>query len=412
MSKKVLTKEEKQQLKLENKYKIFRNKIMAIIGAILFAVGFILPCVIVGRSESTSVTMFASVGALTMIVSVFFIFRKPALGLLSVGAGLIDLSLIVNSMDSSDIMSIGILVFIIGLLSFIIGEKSKDRRKANYSIKLEYDFVKELSLNDPDYVLADALSYASQRETIYKAKLHFTVAMISILTCGIGLILPFGVKALRYCKAAAFMTSSPELIEDKKYNENKPFKDYTYSGIICMEGKRFKIKSPYLTMAALAMLSGYGYVIISEILSTILRKSSVLKEDETTLGSVVFSANTIADLDPEATSILVEYSKNQSEENRQALMDGLKGIYDDIDESLKREGERIAAYEAERDRFASVGATGASVKTDGKDYYVEGTYEGGVEGAKKLDNYDHTTGVGEYTDQSGKKVKVKNTNKK
>jgi len=411
MSKKVLTKEEKQQKKLENKYKIFRNKILAIIGAVLFVVGFVLPCVVIG-AENVAVTMFASIGAILMIITSFLIFRKPALSLMLVGAGLVDLSFIANTMDSSDIFSIGLFLSIFGLICFMIGEKSKDRRKANHAIKLEYDFVKELSLNDPDYVLADALVYASQRETIYKAKLHLTAAIISVLTCGIGLVLPFGVKALRYCKAAAFITSSPELIEDKKYNENKPFKDYTYSGVICMEGKRFKIKSPYITMAAIGMLSGYGYVIISEILSVILRKGSVLKENETTLGSVVFSANMIADIDAEATSILVNYSKHQSAETRQELIDGLKELSDDIDSSLKREGERIARYEQERDRAASYAATGASVKTDGKDYYVEGTYEGGVEGVKKLDNYDHTTGVGEYTDETGKKVKIKNTNKK
>ena len=381
---------------------------LAIVGIVLFVVGFVLPCVVIG-AEKVSVTMFASIGAVIMIVSAFIIFRKPALSLMLVGAGLVDLSLIANTMDSSDIFSIGLFISIIGLISFIIGEKSKDKRKVNYAIKLEYDFVKELSLNDPDYVLADALVYASQRETTYKAKLHLAATIISLLTCGIGFILPFGAKALRYCKAAAFMTSSPELIEDKKYNPNKPFKDYTYSGIICMEGKRFKIKSPYITMAALAMLSGYGYVIISEILSAILRKGSVLKESETTMGSVVFSANMISDLDPEATSLLVNYSKHQSEETRQELIDGLKELSDDIDESLKREGERLENYQRERDRFASYGATGVSVKTDGQNYYVEGTYDG-VEGVKKLENYDTTTGVGEYTDETGKKVKIKNTN--
>lgn len=411
MSKKILTKEEKQQKKFENKYKIFRNKIMAIIAFVLFVGCAVMAAIGTLPKNATNdiLVLMGSIGTIVAIILPFFIFRKPALAIMLVGTGFFDAGVIFNNTNGA--VSSGVMFFIFGLICFMIGEKVKDKRKGNHAIKLEDDFVKDLIFNDPNYEVGTTLTYGSQIESAYKARLHFTAAIISVLTCGIGLLLPFGAKALKYGKGTALITSESELLEDKNHNPEKPYKNLRDDGEFYIEGKRLKIKSPYLTIANIGFLLSFGYCLIMEMRSAIFKRPGIILEDETTAGTIVFSTKLVADENPEAVQILVAYSKHQSDENREAFMEALRDLSDSIDESLKREGDRIARYEEERNRFASVGATGTSVKTDGKDFYVEGTYDG-VEGVKKLDTYDRTTGVGEYTDEQGKKVKVKNTNKK
>ncbi len=75
-----------------------------------------------------------------------------------------------------------------------------------------------------------------------------------------------------------------------------------------------------------------------------------------------------------------------------------------------KNGERLQAYEQERWRSARMYAVGTSVTTDGKDYYVSGIYDNGVESTKKREGYDITTGVDIIPMKTVKKLEVKNTN--
>lgn len=404
-NKKVLTKEEKAERRKENKYKLCYNKVLTIVCSILFAISAVMCGLGYKFVEYDYMYILGMVGTCASILLPFLIFRKPSLSLMVMGAALTDIGLIFNN---SEPLYVGIIAFLSSLILIAISSIIRDKKRGNYAITLDHQFVKSMIFDD-DGSLSKNLTYGSLTETHFKAKFYFVAAILSILACGVGLLLPFGKKAYLYLKGLGFLTCDVKEIESRKHNADKPYKNLVSQQEAYIENKSFSCKSSFFNLANISSLLGFGYIIISIAFAALIKKPTFTEEDETTAGRVVFSTKTVEGLDADVVEALAVYSKTQSAESRQYLVDSLQELNDSYNEWSEREGRRLQAYEEEKWRSARKYATDASVETDGQGYYVSGTYDG-VEGKKKLEGYDTQTGVGYYTDESGKKVEVRNTN--
>ena len=405
MAEKKLSKKEKAQKKEENKFKVFRGKI-SIICLPIFVAFMGLYCftqTLDGKHFLFEISPFLSAGA---IVAAALSFRRFSMALLSCGALLADASFITKAY----LMETGIGLVVAGLILLIIEEKIRNKRIGSRKIVLKDDFIHTIIFDEGGEDIGDSLTIGSYRETYYKANLYFTLSIITVLACGIGFLLPFGKWAYKYNKGLGFLTSEPVEVPCKRYSEDKPYKDLASSGIFYIEGKCFEMKSMYFGRASLCMLLAFGNIFLSEILSAIIKKPSFFHESETTAGTVGFAISEVIDKsNPEAINALIAYSKNQSEENKQYFVDALLEVNCMINDSIKREGERLDRYEAEKIRSAQAYAVDGDVRTDGQNFYVAGTAED-PEKLQKLEGYDDSTGVGYYYDESGKKVEIKNQN--
>ncbi len=88
--KNVLSKEEKAELKQENKYKIFRNKVMAIVCLALFIASAVATGLSDKYIENDFMYILGAVGTCLCLILLFFIFRKPSLAFMATGAARID----------------------------------------------------------------------------------------------------------------------------------------------------------------------------------------------------------------------------------------------------------------------------------------------------------------------------------
>ena len=409
--KKVLSPEEKAERKLENKYRIFRHKILAIVASILFiacAIGATLVEANSIRYETTSDFMVA-LGMITTIGTMilpFFIFRKFTLSILAIGCAWLDAGIISNSEDP---LGLGILAIGIALISMIIGMKSHNKKYKNCNIKLDTNLLAVLVGDSETGNIEKTLDYGCYIETLYKAKYYLTAAVISVLGCGIGLLLPFGAWACKYFKGLGILFGDiKEKPNSPKYNQFKPFKNLLQKNEFYFYEKTFSSESPFYTYSDAGMFLSFGYILLTS-LNVLIKKATFFEEDDIYAGTVAFSTNGIFEVDPDIASAFVAYSKKQSDENRQCFLDALQELSDSYQEWSEREGRRLDAYEQEKWRSSRKYAIGTSISSDGQNYYVQGSYDG-VEGAKKLEGYDEKTGVGYYTDETGKKVEVKNTN--
>ncbi|MFQ6773043.1 MAG: hypothetical protein ACLRFG_01035, partial [Clostridia bacterium] len=273
--------------------------------------------------------------------------------------------------------------------------------------------------------MMDALQLASYWETCYKANLYFLLSILTTSMSGIGLLLPFGKWSYKYNKVLYFQTSEWDLLTEdkdvykkykhKKYKENKPYA-YMLDGLIYVKEKPFYAvntsKRAYNIRSELSWLLSAAYLFTTTMIYEIKsKKQAYMSKMDTTLGELVFSSKDMAAIDNDVTELFVDYAKNQSEENKHELLEGLSVWYNDSLEANRAELERIERYEQERDRFNSSGAKSADVYTDDKNLFAEGYNAEGSKKQYKLDEYDENTGVGSYTDESGKKVKIKNNKK-
>jgi len=411
--KKVLSPEEKAERKLENKYKIFRNKVLAIIASILFVACIVGSAIIEAsnaRLESSS-DLMVTLGMITTIGALilpFFVFRKFTLSVLAIGSVWLLVGIISNGEEP---LGLGVLALGVAFISMIIGMKAHNKKLKNCNIKLDTNLLAVLVGDAESGDIEKTLDTGCYIETLYKAKYYLTAAVITILGCGIGLLLPFGAWACKYFKGLGILFGDiKEKSNSPKYNENKPFGNLLQKNEFYFFGKTYSSESPFYKYANAGMLLSFGYILLTS-LTVLIKKPTYMDEDNIYAGTVAFSTNGVFEINPEIANAFFAYSKKQSEENKQYFLDALQELSDSYNEWSEREGKRLSAYEEEKMRSARKYAHGVSVKTDGKDYYVEGDYNG-VAGTKKLEGYDTTTGVGYYTDESGKKVEVKNTNVK
>ena len=398
---------EKAQKKKENSFKIFRGKL----SAICLPISVVCLCLYsyAQRFNNDTTHFMMKLSPVVMVGSLIcaiLAFRKFSMVLMAMGAILMDTSFFTRPY----LMETGIELFAVGLVVLIISEKRRKKRMGNHNIVLRDDFVHTLVFDENSEDIRDSLIIGSYRETVYKANLYLTLSIISVFACGVGLILPFGKWAYKYNKACGFMYADPVEVPCKRYNEKKPYKDLVSSGRLYIEGKCFEMKSAYFGKATISMLLGMGNILLSEILATIVKKPAFFDESDTTAGMLAFSISEVIDpSNAEAVRALVAYSKNQSEENKQYFIDALLEVNCMINDSLKREGERLDRYEEEKIRSAQAYAIDGDVRTDGQNFYVAGTPDD-PEKMQKLEGYDDSTGVGYYTDESGKKVEIKNQN--
>ena len=409
--KKVLTPEEKLERKLINKYKIFRNKIVAIIASVLFIACVVGATIIEASSArlASASKLMVTLGMVTsigIIVMPFLIFRKFTLSVLAVGSAWLDAGIISNSNDP---LGLGIIAISIAFISMIIGMKIRNKKLKNCNIKLDINLLAVLVGDAESGNIEKTLDVGCYTETLYKAKYYLTASVIAILGCGIGLLLPFGAWACNYFKGLGILFGDiKEKNASLKYDENKPFKNLLQKNEFYFYGKTFSSESSFYKYANAGMISSFGYVLLTS-LRVLIKKPTYMDEDNIYAGSVAFSTDGVFEVEQEIAQAFIAYSKKQSEENRQYFLDALQELSDSFDEWSAREGRRLEAYEQEKLRSARKYAIGTSVVTDGKDFYVEGSYNG-VEGRKKLDSFDQSTGVGYYVDEHGKKVEIKNTN--
>lgn len=407
----VLTAEEKAERKLEKKYRIFRNKVLAIISSILLVACVVGSTILESsgarlQSASDLIAILGAVTTIGMCIFPFLIFRKFTLSLLALGSSMLITGIISNGQEP---LSIGISVMGFTLILMFIVMKIYNKKLRNYNIKLDINLLAVLVEDSENGKIEQTLDYGCYAETLYKAKYYLTAAIISALACGVGLLLPFGAWACSYFKSLGVLFGDIKEKENSpNYNEDKPFKNLLNRNEFYFYGKTFSSQSPFYSYANAGMFLSIGYEFLT-CFSALIKKPTYFDEDDTYAGSVAFSTKEVNALNPEIAQAFVSYSKKQTDENRQYFIDALQQLSDSYDEWSEREGRRLDAYEEEKWRSARKYATGADIKTDGKDYYVEGTY-GGLAGSKKLEGYDQTTGVGYYTDESGKKIEVKNVN--
>lgn len=411
--KKVLTPEEKAQRKLENKYKIFYNKILAIVASVLYVVCVVASAIIEAsnarlQSASDLMVVLGMITTLGVLIVPFLIFRRLTLSVLAVGSGWLCVGIISNGQEP---LSLGILAMGVAMIAMFVGMKMHNKKYKNCNIKLDTNLLAVLVEDAESGDIEKTLDYGCYIETLYKAKYYLTAAIISILGCGIGLLLPFGAWACKYFSGLGILFGDiKEKSASQKFDEKKPFKNLLQNNEFYFGGKTFSSVSPFYKYANAGMFLSIGYILLTSF-AVLIKKPTYMDEQDIYAGTVAFSTNGVYEIDPEIAQAFVAYSKQQSDENRQYFLDALQELSDSYNEWSEREGRRLEAYEQEKWRSARNYATGASVTTDGKDYYVEGTYDG-VAGNKKLEGYDESTGVGYYTDETGKKVEVKNTNLK
>ena len=291
----------------------------------------------------------------------------------------------------------------------IIGMKFHNIKYKNCNIKLDTYLIEVLIGDAENGDIEKTLDAGCCVETLYKARYYLTAAVITLVGCGIGLLLPFGAWACNYYKGLGFLFGDIKLKDDSpKYDENKPFKNLLNKNEFYFLEKTYSSESPFYKHANNGMLLSFGYVLLTS-LNVLIRKPTYTDEDNIYAGTVAFSTKGVFEIDREIAKAFSAYSKKQSEENKEYFLNALQELSDSYNEWSEREGKRLQAYEQEKWRSARKYATGASVTTDGKDYYVEGSYDG-VAGNKKLEGYDVNTGVGYYTDENGKKVEIKNVN--
>lgn len=411
--KRVLTEEEKRERKQANKYKIFYNKVLAIIASVIFilsAIGATIIEVSSARLESASELMvvLGMVTTIGTIVMPFLIFRKITLAVLAIGSVWLDMGIISNGKEA---LGLGILAIGVALILMIIVMKVHNKKFKNCNIKLDINLLAVLVEDCESGNIEKTLDAGCYIETLYKAKYYLTASVIAVLGCGIGLFLPFGAWAGNYFKGLGILFGDiKEKSDSAKYDENKPFKNLLQKNEFYFYGKTFTSESLFYKYANAGMISSFCYILLTS-LRVFIKKPTYMDEDNIYAGTVAFSTNGVFDVAPEIARAFIVYSKKQSEENRQYFIDALQDLSDSYNEWSEREGKRLNAYEKEKWRYARKYAQGTTVTTDGKDFYVEGSY-GGVSGSKKLEAFDKTTGVGYYTDENGQKVEIKNINVK
>ncbi len=424
--KKVISPEEKAELKLKKRYTLFRHGKIATIIMIAFVVAG-AACFGLGvyrlnngltpdQGVDILTILLMCFGWFTSMILPFVIFRRMSLAIILLGVAFWDMGVLIPAVKLEG-MGMGGFCLYIGLMIFLLSEFSRNKKKGNKTMSLTEDFLIDALSADDDGTVLNTFDEVSYFETTYKARLYSLLSILFVSATGIGLLLPFGMKAYEYNKACFLMrTEKLEITENPKtkYKEGKPFKDLVNKNEFYLNETCFVCHNngPYATLASVGWLTGFGYIFISGIIAMCFKQNSILERDEKTAGKVVFSKKELAEKDPQISDFLVAYAKVQSDENRERFMEGLQALAESIEEDSRREGERIARYEAERDRWAQAHATGTSVQTDGKDFYVDAITDSGATKKVKLDNYDRTTGVGTFKDSSGKQVKVKNTNKK
>ncbi len=453
MSKK-LTKEDseaktiaKQQKKLFKRYTIFKfAKPVALILLALFVVATV--CFGYGMqtlNTSTPVsddaqimdmglTIMLIAGVIGYVVLPFLIYRRFSLIVILMGTALWDISLVFKDMFLEGEGIMGLMLVLFGILGLLLAERRRNKQKGNRKLSMNQDlyegFVKIANSND-DKVL-DALHEVAYIETSYKASLYFTLSLLTVALTGIGLILPFGKKSYSYNRYLFFLTSdwdemkvnesdmesakvSYEKFKNYKYKNEKPYA-FLLDGVMYYNGTPYKVTQKngncnYSLRANSSIYLSFVYTFVFGLIFEMsTKKQSFMRKKEMSLGDFVFSEKDVAKTDKDFAQMLVNYSVNQSEENKQELIEGLNEWYETSQRENRAELERIDRYEQERDRVKGLNAVETSVKTDGKDNYVYGYDAEGNKKQYKLDEYDEKTNIGTYTDENGKKVTIKNNN--
>lgn len=372
-------------------------------------------------------TVIFIIGTVGFLVLPFVIFRKFLLALTLMGVAMWDVGFIFPGMFTGGENVIAIAIVAYAVIAILVFEKIRSIRKQNYNLTFDKELVENLVVSsDSDRVL-DALNQASLLETNYKGNLYFTLSAMLVAMTGIGLLLPFGKWSYKYNKNLYFQTSDwkPLLDTDdtlnkkykkKKYNPQKPYK-YILDGLIYINEKPFYTEeegmNEYMFKTSWGMLLSAGYVLITGIFYEIKIRAnkSFLSKDDGNLGDIIFSAKDMAKIDAECAEVFVAYAKKQSAETRDEIIEGLHNWYEDSMRRSREELARMEEKEAEKIRQKQAHAKDAHVYTDDNGgLYAEGYDAAGNKKQYKLEEYDENSGVGTYTDESGKKVNIKNNN--
>jgi len=434
--KKVLTQEEKAERKLIKRYTLCRfSKLVTIILIAAFigctlCFGLGLRGLNTGTTTthegglSIGMTILLAIGGIGWAVIPFFIFRRCSLAFTLMGVGFWDVGVALPGMAlQGENWALGGALVFFGVIGLLLAERRRNKKVANYKLRANEEFIENVFLSADADRLTEALDYASGVETAYKGSLYFALSFMLVAMTGIGLVLPFGKWAYSYNKYLFFVSSdwdpaTEEIVntkfKGKKFKQNRPY-TYLLDGLIFVNEKPFyaaktneKCNYPLRAWASYTFSAVYLFIfsMISEIN---MKKASFVSKMDTTLGEFVFSAKYMAEKDEECAQLFVDYAKSQSAENRRDLLEGLKNWFEESQRANREELARIEREQEERDRFNKVGATKANVYVDDEGLYAEGYDAEGTKKQYKLDEYDEATGVGTYTDESGKKVKIKNT---
>ena len=432
--KKVLTQEEKAEKKLIKRYTLCRFSklvtfilIAAFIGCTI-AFGAGMKAMNTNTNPSAIMTVLLIVGLIGFLVIPFFIFRRISLVAILMGVAIWDVGMMFQGMFiEGENYALGPALVIFGVLAVLIGEKRRNKQKGNRKLNLDDEWVEDILTNPNADKMLDALNEASYKETTYKASLYFALSIMLAAMTGIGLVLPFGLWSNKYNKSLYFQTTEwaplPEEVSNDpkfaklkkyKYKENKPFVNML-NGLIYVNGKPFYAAKEqsgcnYSARAELSPFFSFLYSVVAlTIYEVQTKKASYATKMDRSLGELVFSSKDMAEIDAESAELFVAYSQHQSDQNRRDLLEGLKNWFEESQRANRAELARIEREQAERDRFNSAHAKETAVYTDDEGLYAEGYDAEGTKKQYKLDEYDERTGVGTYTDESGKKVKIKNT---
>ncbi len=440
--KKVLTKEEqelkdlkkaaKTEKKLYKRYTLFRyNKLVTFI-----LLGVFVACTVCfglgmrtlnatdvmteeGNPIEIGVTILLAVGGVGFGLIPFFIFRRFSLVAILIGVAFWDAGIVFQGMTlEGESFILGGCLVLYGVVALLIGERRRNKQKENHKLNLNQDLLESMITHPNADKMLDALQYASYNESTYKASLYFTLSLMLVAMTGIGLVLPFGKWSYNYNKCLYFQTSEWDLMPEgekpsKEYRGDKPYA-CIFDGLIYVDGKPFyAVKEngvcSYKIRARASMWVGCFYLFVSSFIYEMnTKRQSFVRKMNASLGELMFSGKDIRDIDEQSAELFINYATNQSEETKQELLAGLDTWYNASQAANRAELERIERYESERDRVNSKYATETPVYTDGDNLYIKGHDVAGNKKQYKLEEYDEKTGVGSYTDESGKKVKIKN----
>lgn len=373
-------------------------------------------------------TVLLIIGAVGFLLLPLFIFRRFSLSVILMGVAFWDVGIFFPGMTVDGEQVVGIALVAYGLIAVLLGEWFRNKQKGTRNLTLDYDLFEGIyTSSDNGAGMFEALLNSSIYETRYKGSLYFLLSCMLVSMCGIGLLLPFGKWAYKYNKNLYFQTSDWDFLPEndaelnkkygkKKYKANKPF-CYLLDGLIYINEKpmyaKESLKNELYAIKALAgQTFSFGYVMITSLAYEIRIKASksFIYKDDATLGVLAFSSKDLAKIDEDTATAFVNYSKKQSADSRAEFMNGLQEWYEESMEANRADLERIERYEQERDRVNTKYAKDAKVYVDDKGLYAEGYDVAGNKKQYKLEEYDERTGVGTYTDESGKKVQIKNNN--